>query len=371
MNIPFLSLADATAPYADELKKAAIRVIDSGRFLGGEETRSFEEEMSALHSGLHCVGVSNGLDSLRLIVRGFIELGRLTPGDKVIVPGGTYIASLMPLTEFGLIPIFIDSDPSTLNMNVGLAAYAAKTARVLMTVHLYGTPCWSNEFLTLAQDKGLIIIEDNAQSIGAYAECEGMNNSRITGTLGHAAGFSFYPTKNIGALGDAGAVITADKELSDTVRTLANYGADRRYHNIYEGYNCRIDEIQAAFLRVKLCHLESEISRRCEIAAIYDRNISNPLIIKPTIDHTMRQVWHQYIIRTERRDDLRKYLKAAGIGTDVHYEISPTRQPCYRRFASTPLPQTDMLCATMVSLPIGSATKEDALRVAETINSFG
>ncbi len=369
-KIPFLSLSDTTAPYAAELKAAAARVIDSGYFLGGSETRSFEAEMSAAHGGAHCIGVSNGLDSLRLIVRALLELKRLKPGDKVIVPGGTYIASVMPITEFGLTPVFVDSDLRTLNMDINSAVAAADDAKAMLLVHLYGTPCWSDRLISLAREKGLIIIEDNAQSIGALSASAGINGFCQTGTLGHAAGFSFYPTKNIGALGDAGAVVTHDEEIASTVRALANYGSDRRYHNVYQGYNCRLDEIQAAFLRVKLRHLDEETERRIRLAKFYDKNITNPLVIKPIIDPTMRQVWHQYIIRTPRRDELRRYMDECGIGTDVHYEVSPTRQPCYTQYASVQLPHTDELCRTMISLPIGSASADDAARVAEAVNSF-
>lgn len=368
--IPFLSLAEATSPYADRLKEAAARVIDSGYYLNGPETRAFESELSALHDGSACVGVSNGLDALRLIFRSLIELGRLREGDGVIVPGGTYIASVMPLTEFRLRPIFIDSDPRTLNMDTAAAAEAAPHAKALLTVHLYGTPCWDGRLVEAARRHNLIVVEDNAQAIGAVAATPGLFGSHATGALGHAAAFSFYPTKNVGALGDAGAVTTRDPELAATVRALANYGSDRRYHNIYEGYNCRIDELQAAFLRVKLAHLDQEIGRRNRIAAIYRAGITNPHIIHPGIEPAATQVWHQYVIRTRHRDALRDYLHTLGIGTDIHYEVSPTRQPCYARYAATPLPATDAICATALSLPVGSLTEADAHTVAAAINAF-
>lgn len=369
-DIPFLSLSRTTSAYAAELKKAAARVIDSGHFLGGGETEAFESEMSALHAGAHCVGTSNGLDSLRLIFRAMLELGKLTTGDRIIVPGGTYIASVLPLTEFGFRPVFIDSDPRTLNMDPVAAIRGARSARAILTVHLYGNPCWHPAFVELARERELMIIEDNAQSIGAHAAEPGLLGQTLTGTLGHAAAFSFYPTKNVGALGDAGAVVTPDQELAATVRALANYGSDRRYHNIFHGYNCRLDELQAAFLRVKLRHLDEETLRRGRIAGIYSRAITNPQIVKPHVLEKGRQVWHQYIIRCDRRDELRRYLADRGIGTDVHYEVSPTRQPCYSVYTATPLPQVSRLCATMVSLPIGSATPDEAERVAETVNSF-
>lgn len=375
MNIPHLDLKKLNAPYAEEMKRAAAEVIDSGWFLNGKRVAEFERQMSEMHGGAECVAVSNGLDAIRLIASAYIKTGRLQPGDEVIVPANTYIASLIGLTEMGLTAVPAEPDPTTLNLDTTrLSEYLTPRTRAVMAVHLYGNPCWDRQLMDFATANNLLIIEDNAQAIGALAAEEGFHGSRATGALGDAAAFSFYPTKNIGALGDAGAVATSDTALSDTIKALANYGSDRRYHNIYRGYNCRMDEIQAAMLRVKLRHLDEETGRRAAIAGVYDSTISNPLVEKPAIFPAMRQVWHQYVVRLPEglRDRFRTYLAEKGIGTDVHYPDPPYLQPCYSEYADLAQPDRPsiVMSRTCVSLPIANVSPSEALEVSRVINTF-
>ena len=374
MRYPFLNLAKTQAAYADELKAAASAVIDSGRFLHGPETEQLEQEIAALCQVRHCVTVSNGLDALRLILRAYIELGRLRRGDKVIVPANTYIASVLAISDNGLEPVLCDIRPDTMNLDSRLLEdLIDDDVRAVMPVHLYGTPCCDAQLLDVVRRHGLLMIEDNAQAIAARADRTGLNGTVMTGGLGHAAGISFYPTKNLGALGDGGAVVTNDDELARTVRALANYGSDRRYHNIYRGLNCRLDELQAALLRVKLRHFESENEQRRQVAATYARYITHPLVTAPVIFCDMQQVWHQYVVRVGmgQRDAMRAHLLELGIGTDIHYATPPHRQPCYSHLQHAPLPVTERFAGEIVSLPIAAPiTPDDACEIAQAINAF-
>lgn len=368
-QIPFLDLAAVNAPYADRLHAAAARVIDSGRFVGGAEVESFEAELAAFTGTKYAVGTANGLDALRLILRAYIELGRLAPGDEVIVAANTYIASVLAITDCGLRPVLVEPDPRTLNLDTSrIEAAVTPRTRAVMPVHLYGRACHDAALQELADRLGLIVVEDNAQAIGARSALDG----RRTGALGHAAAFSFYPTKNVGALGDAGAVTTDDEALAKAVRALANYGSDRRYHNIYKGLNSRLDPLQAAFLRVKLPHTDDENGLRRRLAAVYESEIDSRAVGKPLFTGD-DMVWHQYVIMTEDRDGLRQFLSDHGVGTDVHYAVPPHRQPCYADMCGlTALPVTEHLADRVLSLPIARGTSEDdARRVASLINQFG
>jgi dTDP-4-amino-4,6-dideoxygalactose transaminase len=369
---PFLDLALANAPYMDELKAAACEVIEGGRYLRGEQTKQLEQEIAALCQVKHCIGVSNGLDALKLILRAYKELGRLHEGDEVIVPANTYVATVLAVSDNGLVPVLCEPREDTLNMDSCLIeSLITDRTRAIMPVHLYGTPCWDSGLMQVARDHDLLIIEDNAQAIGAASDVAGLHGTFVTGGLGDAAGNSFYPTKNLGALGDTGAVTTNDDVLADTVRALANYGSDRRYHNIYLGYNCRVDEIQAAMLRVKLRYLEQENDERAAIARVYDRCITNPRVKTPVIFEGMRQIWHQYVVRVQERDDFRSYLTANGVGSDIHYATPPHRQPCYKDLSHLSLPITERLAAEVVSLPIAPPlTIDDARAIADIINRF-
>lgn len=373
MKHPHLQLSEITAPLAAELVSAASEVIISGWYLHGPQTRAFEEEMAAACETDHCVAVSNGLDAIRLSLRALIELGRVKPDDEVIVPANTYIASILPITEMGLKPVLAEPSPKTFNLDsADVERLVTDRTRVLLTVHLYGTPCWDAAMMCRLAEAGITILEDNAQAIGARSAAPGLKGTFATGGLGHIAATSFYPTKNVGALGDAGAVTTSDTELADTVRALANYGCDRRYHNIMTGYNCRMDEIQAAMLRVKLRHLDEICATRRATARAYADNIRNPLVTLPPEDPSLRQVWHQYVVRVPapRRDDFREFLAAEGIGTDIHYAVPPHMQPCYYPTLGASHPVTELLASEIVSLPIGSTTPSQAEEIAQTINRY-
>jgi len=369
MSIAFLNLRDTNACMEKELEEACLRVIRSGWFLRGPETQEFEKELAKVCRTEYCIGVSNGLDALRLILKGWIELGRLKTGDEVIVPANTYIASILPLTELGLVPLLTEPDETTFCIDYKNAKkHIGSRTKAIMSVHLYGNVAWDEYALDLANNHGLLIIEDNAQAIGAKSSVAGINGTKTTGGLGNAAAHSFYPTKNIGALGDSGAITTNDKELADTVRAIANYGSDRRYHNIYKGWNCRIDEIQAAMLRVKLKKLDCIIKERRDRAKLYDTLINNELVIKPRI--TDGYVWHQYVVRSKKRDELKLYLEKEGIGCDIHYAVPPHKQPCYKDLTEKNFPITEHLSREILSLPIANVTEKEIKTISEAINNF-
>ena len=369
---PFLDLAQYNAPYMDELKAAACEVIEKGRYLHGPQTELLEQELAELCHVKHCIAVSNGLDALRLILRAYKEMGVLHDGDEVIAPANTYVASVLSISDNGLVPVLCEPREDTLNMDSRhIESLITPRTRAIMPVHLYGTPCWDATLIQAAQRHDLRIIEDNAQAIGAASDIAGLNGTFVTGGLGDAAGNSFYPTKNLGALGDSGAVTTNDDDLASCVKALANYGSDRRYHNIYLGYNCRLDEIQAAMLRVKLRHLQEENDTRSAIARTYDECITNPRVKTPVIFEGMRQIWHQYVVRVDDRDAFRAHLADNGVGSDIHYATPPHRQPCYSELAQLDLPLTERLAAEVVSLPIAAPTTiDDARAIADIINRF-
>lgn len=368
----FLSLKSLTEPMADELKEAASRVIDSGWFVLGENVKLFEKQLATLCETKYAIGVSNGLDALRLILRAYKEAGIMKDGDEIIVPSNTYIASILAVTDNNLTPVFVEPSPLTMNLDSSLIEEKL-TARTkgIMVVHLYGSPCWDDKINEIAQKYNLKVIEDNAQAIGAKSSVTGLWGTHTTGSLGHAAGNSFYPTKNLGAIGDAGAVTTNDEELYNTIKALLNYGTDYRYHNLYAGLNCRLDELQAALLLVKMKYLAKENDYRNQLAKIYDTEINNPLISKPLIDKGQKQIWHQYVLRTERRDEFRKYMLDNGVSTDVLYPTPPHKQPCYSQYAHLNLPIAEHLADTVVSIPISSITSvQDAHEISNIINKF-
>ncbi len=363
----FLDLGIVNAPYTDAIAEATARVVRSGRYIGGSEVETFEHMLAAV-AGTDCaVGVSSGLDALRLILRAYIEMGVMAPGDEVIVPANTYIASILAITENGLRPVLVEPSLDTLNLDTALVEKAVTSrTRAVMPVHLYGRVCYDDTLADVARRHGLKIIEDNAQAIGArYAD------GRHAGALGDAAGFSFYPTKNIGAMGDAGAVTTDDVRLADTVRALANYGSDRQYHNIYKGLNCRFDPIQAAALKVKLPYLEAENGHRSRVAAVYEAAIDNPAVVKPLYSDAGDMVWHQYVLRVADRDDFRAYMAANGVETAMHYPVAPHRQPCMAEYAHLHLPIAELIAREVVSLPVSSCTSEaDAADISSIINRY-
>lgn len=364
---PFLDLSTVNARYSDALKEACSRVIDSGRYIGGSEVSGFESRLSKYVGSGYAVGVANGLDALRLILRAYIQLGCFKRGDEVIVPANTFIATVLAVTDSGLIPVFVDPDIATHNIDVASVAKAVtpRTCAVI-AVHLYGLSAYSPELADYCRLHGLKLIEDSAQAIGAEA------SGLMCGHQGDAAAFSFYPTKNMGALGDGGIVTTDDAELADTVRILANYGSRSRYENIMEGLNSRLDPIQAAMLSVKLDHIDSENDGRRELAAIYNSTIDHNHVIKPVEPSGYRHVYHQYVIRTDNRERFRRYMADNGVETDIHYPVPPHRQPCYARYASVALPVAERLASEVVSLPISPActSPADASEIADIINRY-
>lgn len=362
----FLDLETVNKPFEKEIDEAVRRVIASGRYIGGPEVAEFERRLAESCGAPYCVGTGNGLDALRLIIRAYIELGEMAPGDEIIVPSNTYIATVLAITDNGLIPVFAEPDPRTMNLDTSrLSEYLSPRTRAIMTVHLYGRTCFDSAMLDFARSNSLKIIEDNAQAIGATTA----DGSRITGSLGDAAAFSFYPTKNIGALGDAGAVTTSDPRLADAVRAIANYGSDRQYHNIYRGLNSRLDPIQAAILSVKLPYLDRENGLRRDIAAVYEQEIKNPCVIKPLFDNS--SVWHQYVVQVEDRENFRRYLADNGVETAVHYPLAPFDQPCYASVYKPDCPIARKLAESVVSLPVSRCTSvDDACLIADIINTY-
>lgn len=375
MNIiryPFLDLAAVNTPLMDRIEKAVASVVRSGRYIGGKECSRFENTLAAITKVPAAVGVSNGLDALRLILRAYILKGDLKPGDEVIVAANTYVASVLAIVDAGLVPVLAEPSEQTLNLDTArLEEYLTTKTRAVMTVHLYGRVCWDNDLREFVTRHNLIVVEDNAQAIGAESDVAGLYGTYMTGGLGHAGAFSFYPTKNIGALGDAGAVATHDTELAAIVKALANYGADRRYHNIYEGFNCRLDPIQAAILNVKLRYLDKECQAREVIASCYNRLIDNKHVVKPEFVAGRGSVWHQYVLMTAERNRFRAYLESNGVQTDVHYATPPHCQPALAHLAHSPLPITEKIADRVVSIPVARHVSEtDAAEIAAIINSF-
>ncbi len=361
---PFLDLATVNAPYIDELRQAAVKVIDSGRYIGGPETAAFEAELAATIGTGHAIGCGNGLDALRMVLRAYMEMGALQHGDEVVVPANSFVASALAVTDCGLTVRFADVDPLTCNLDWDRLP-AGPRVRAVMPVHLYGRICPIPDSIM----RDFIVIEDNAQAIGASI------GGRKAGSLGHAAGMSFYPTKNVGALGDAGAVTTSDPELARTVRMIGNYGSDRPYHNVYAGVNSRLDPIQAAMLRVKLSHTDEENALRRRNAGIYLSAINNPAVILPAAPaEPSACVWHQFVVRIPdgRREEFRTYLASEGVETAIHYPTPINLQPCYApAYAAADLPVATALASEVVSLPVSRCTSaDDAAAIASIINSF-
>jgi dTDP-4-amino-4,6-dideoxygalactose transaminase len=372
LKYPFLDLKPVNAPFEEALMKAACDVIASGRYINGEYVSRLEKEIASMCDTPYAVAVSNGLDALKLIIRAYKEMGVFTEGDEIIMSANTYIATALAVSDEGLKPVFVDISASTLNLDTSLIEKAITLrTKAIMPVHLYGTPCWDNTLKDVAHNYGLKIIEDNAQAIGANTNIKGLYGTHRTGGLGDAAGTSFYPTKNLGALGDAGIVTTHDSALADTVRALANYGCDRRYHNIYKGFNCRMDEIQAAMLLVKLPHLDDENNRRRNIVNIYNTLIDNESITKPHIFNDSYQVWHQYPLRVVNRDAFISFMQDNGVGTDIMYPSPVYLQPCYHDYAGDSCPEAENFAKEVICLPIGAHISENsAAEIAQVVNLF-
>lgn len=375
MRYPFLDLETVNRPYFPRLQQAAARVVASGRYVGGEEIELLEHDLKRLTEADHVIATSNGLDALHLILEAYKTIGLINEGDEVIVPANTYIASVLAIVHTRLKPVLVDPDPLTMNLSAeAIEAALTPRTKAVMPVHLYGRIAWDADMASLVKSRNLITVEDAAQAIGAKSATPGLHGSSMAGGIGDAAAISFYPTKNIGALGDAGAAITHNPDLAKAIRALLNYGSDTRYHNILKGFNCRMDPIQAAMLRVKLPDVHSASERRRCRAQAYIRHIDNPLVILPAMPSLAAEhVWHQFVIRIShgRRNAMQNFLLSQGVGTDIHYPTPPHRQPCFRELASTPLPLTDTLCREILSLPISDCTSlQDIAEISEIINSF-
>lgn len=366
MDIPFLDLQAINARHADELKAAAARVIDSGWYILGQELAAFEREFARYCGVRHAIGVGNGLDALSLILRAYKELGALHDGDEVIVPANTFIASFLAITENHLVPVPVEPDPASFNIDpLRVAAAIGPRTRAIMAVHLYGQLADMPALAGLAERHRLLLIEDAAQAHGAASD------GRRAGAFGDAAGFSFFPAKNLGALGDGGAVTTNDSVLAERVAALRNYGSEVKYHHLYRGINSRLDELQAALLRVKLKYLDDDIAHRRHVALRYREGIHHPQIQLPSVQNEAQHVWHLFVVRCAQRDALQKHLQVHGIHSQVHYPIPPHRQSAYAALRELPLPLTDRLHQEVLSLPIGPTLRDEAVdRVIAACRSF-
>ncbi len=369
--ISFLDLKNINAACREELIQACTRVIDSGWYITGNELSRFEEEFAEYCGSRYCIGVANGLDALTLTLRAWKELGKLKEGDEVIVPANTYIASILAITENRLVPVLVEPDAASYNLcpRKAEAAITAKT-RAILAVHLYGQLADMPALMDIAGRHNLLVLEDSAQAHGASID------GRKAGNWGDASGFSFYPGKNLGALGDAGAITTSDYELAQTLLALRNYGSHEKYKNLYQGVNSRLDEIQAAMLSVKLKYLDEQVRQRRSIAHTYMDGIDNPAITLPLMSGVSpatldSHVWHLFVIRCEQREVLQKYLEGKGIQTLVHYPIPPHKQQAYDKLNRADLLITEKIHQQVLSLPMGPHMSiEDAQQVIDACNSF-
>lgn len=365
--IPFLSLKDVTALHGAEINEAVTRVVNNGWYLQGKENERFEENYAKFIGSKYCVGCANGLDALIWIFRAYIEMGVMQPGDEVIVPANTYIATILAITENGLIPVLVEPKLNTLQLDEDkIEEVITPRTKAIALVHLYGRLAWNQKIADICKKYDLKLVEDNAQAHGCLTA-----DGRMTGSLGDAAGHSFYPGKNLGALGDGGAVTTNNKELAETIRALANYGSQKKYVFKYTGRNSRLDEIQAAVLDVKLKYLVEDNAHRKEVAKYYIENIKHPLISMPDTLSYESNAFHLFPILCEKRDELQQYLTENRIGTVIHYPIPPHKQECYKEWNNLSLPITEYIADHELSLPIGPAiSMEDVRKVVEIINAF-
>jgi dTDP-4-amino-4,6-dideoxygalactose transaminase len=346
--ISFLDLKKINLEFEDELIEASIKVLKSGWYINGDNVEIFEESLAKYIDVKHIIGVGNGLDALRIILRSYLEMGILKDGDEILVPANTFIATVLAITDNNLVPIFIDVDINTYNLDFNLIEknITYKTKAIII-VHLYGSVCWDDSLRNLADNYKLKIIEDNAQAIGA------VYNNKKTGSLGDASGFSFYPGKNLGALGDGGAIGTNDDKLANVARALANYGSNEKYVHEYKGFNSRLDEIQAAFLNIKLKYLDKGNIIRQNIASYFLANIKNENIVLPKVNqYKERYVWHLFVIKSKSRDHLQKYLTNQGIQTLIHYPIPIWKQNAYKNYSNLKLMVSESLHSEILSLPI-------------------
>lgn len=364
--IPFLDLKETNMPYQSEIEEAVLSVVRSGWYILGDQVKSFERAYAQYCGTANCIGVGNGLDAISLILKSYKELGVLKDGDEVLVPANTYIASILAVSSSGLVPVLVEPDINTYNIDPEkIGDKVTSRTKAILAVHLYGLVSPMNELKEIARKYNLKLIDDAAQAHGAaYYE-------QKVGSLCDATAFSFYPTKNLGALGDAGAVTTDDSELAAIVRALANYGTTSKYINKYKGENSRLDEIQAAVLAVKLKYLDKEVQARQNIASFYLRNIQNELIALPRVEQIEQHAFHLFVVRCHERDRLQQYLSDKGIRTEIHYPLPPHKQEAYKEWNSLSYPVSEKIADQIISLPLHISLKnEEVIRICSALNEF-
>jgi dTDP-4-amino-4,6-dideoxygalactose transaminase len=364
--VPFFDLKAVNARHRKELATAITRVLDSGWYIIGKEVEQFEKEFASYCGAKYCIGTGNCLDALTLIFRGYKELGVMKEGEEVIVPANTYIATILAITENRLVPVLVEPDARTANLDASLVEKKiTERTKAILTVHLYGQVAFSEALAKIVKKHRLKLIEDAAQGQGA------IYRGKRTGGLGDAAGFSFYPSKNLGALGDAGCVTTSDMRLVDVIRALHNYGSHKKYHNLYKGVNSRLDEMQAAVLCVKLKYLDEENAARRVVAKKYLTEIRNDAIVLPYAETEEGHVWHVFTVRTKKRNALHAHLAKNGIETLIHYPVPPHEQPAYKEWAGRKYPITEEIHSTILSLPISPVQpKAQTHKVIAAVNTF-
>ena len=364
--IKYCNLKTINDRYEPQLTEAIVKAAQSGWYIRGKECEAFEQAFAAYCGCKYCIGTGNGLDALTIILKAYCALGAMQPGDEVIVPANTYIATILSIIEAGLKPVLCEPCANSCNIDTTLIeSLITERTRAIMPVHLYGLVADMDKINEIATKHSLKVIEDSAQAHGA------MYHGKRTGNLGDAAAFSFYPGKNLGALGDGGAITTNDTQLADAARAIANYGSHTKYVHIYRGVNSRLDEIQAAVLRVKLQYLDADNARRREIADKYIHSITNPLVTLPASDNGGNHVYHIFAIRTPHRELLQQHLQEQGIETLIHYPIAPHKQQALREFAHLQLPVTECIHTQELSLPCHPAMSDsDIERVIDAVNSF-
>jgi len=364
--IPFIDLKKIHAQYREEIEKAVLRVINSGWYILGREVEAFENRFADFCGVKYCIGVASGLDALQLIFRSYKELGEIRDGDEVIVPANTYIASILSVSNNNLVPVLVEPDISTYNIDTSKIEekITAKT-RAILAVHLYGQVAEMEAILKIAKKNNLIVLEDAAQAHGAIYK------DKRTGSLGDAAGFSFYPGKNLGAMGDAGAVCTNNKQLAEKIKEIRNYGSNKKYYHHCKGTNSRLDEMQAAILKVKLKYLEQENKKRREIANFYHNSIKNKKIILPESKSAPAHVWHLFVIRTAMRDEFQSYLEQNKIQTLIHYPIPPHKQQAYKEWNHLSFPVTEKIHREVLSIPVSPVLeKDEQQKIVDVINKY-
>jgi dTDP-4-amino-4,6-dideoxygalactose transaminase len=372
--IKFLDLKAINDSFEPQLSCSIKRVLDSGWYLQGNEVHRFEEEYKQYIGSKSCIGVANGLDALRLILKAYMIMGRMVEGDEIIVPGNTFIASILAITDNHLIPVLVEPNISTFNLDpFKIEEKITDRTKAIMLVHLYGQNAIHPEIIKLTEKYNIKLIEDNAQAVGAYANLSQPEDQspKRTGSIGHAAGHSFYPGKNLGCLGDGGAITTNDNELASIVRALANYGSSKKYISEFRGLNSRLDEIQAAILRTKLSRLDIDNDHRRRIAKYYLNNINNPSIILPDVNPEIDHVWHLFVVRSTIRSELQDYLAENEIQTIIHYPIPPHKQLAYKEFNKLNLPITERISEEVLSLPMSPLMRNEEIeKVVTVLNKF-